>query len=69
MNWRPGRDVTFPDARLRPSRVVDEGWHALILHTRVYSELCEGVGRFVHHMPEPSDGSRHNPAELIRRRR
>lgn len=25
-----------PDAPLAPSRVVDEGWHALILHTKVY---------------------------------
>ncbi|MEE4598201.1 hypothetical protein V2J94_41270 [Streptomyces sp. DSM 41524] len=56
----------FPDARLRPSRVVDEGWHALILHTRVYSELCDGLGRFVHHMPEPPDPSRHNAGELTR---
>lgn len=56
----------FPGARLRPSRVVDEGWHALILHTRVYSQLCEGLGRFVHHMPEPPDPSRHNGAELTR---
>ncbi|MEU9791963.1 hypothetical protein AB0E27_15295 [Streptomyces sparsogenes] len=37
----------FPEARLRPSRVVDEGWHALILHTRVYKDLCDkfGLGR------------------------
>ncbi|MEU4890977.1 hypothetical protein AB0B12_04730 [Streptomyces sp. NPDC044780] len=58
--------AAFPNARLRPSRVVDEGWHALILHTRVYSELCEGLGRFVHHKPEPPDSSRHNAVELTR---
>ncbi|WP_234314670.1 hypothetical protein [Streptomyces sp. NRRL F-5135] len=26
-----------PGFQLAPSRVVDEGWHALILHTRVYT--------------------------------
>jgi hypothetical protein len=56
----------FPGARLRPSRVVDEGWHALILHTRVYKELCDGLGRFVHHTPESPDPSRHNAGELTR---
>ncbi|MER8153816.1 hypothetical protein [Streptomyces sp. NPDC094472] len=58
--------AAFPDARLRPSRVVDEGWHALILHTRVYSELCEGLGHFVHHMPEPPNPFRHDAGELTR---
>ncbi|MEU7243348.1 glycine-rich domain-containing protein [Streptomyces sparsogenes] len=56
----------FPEARLRPSRVVDEGWHALILHTRVYKDLCDGLGRFVHHTPQPPDPSRHNSGELTR---
>ncbi|UNS99158.1 hypothetical protein MMF93_23850 [Streptomyces tubbatahanensis] len=37
---------------LRPSKHVDEGWHALIVHTRVYAGLCERLGRFVHHVPE-----------------
>jgi hypothetical protein len=37
---------------MRPSKAVDEGWHALILHTRVYEELCKGLGRFVHHAPD-----------------
>lgn len=44
--------AAFPDARLRPSRVVDEGWHALILHTRVYEQLCSRLGRFVDHAPD-----------------
>ncbi|MEV0410778.1 hypothetical protein AB0I68_08195 [Streptomyces sp. NPDC050448] len=37
---------------LRPSKLVDMGWHALILHTAVYRELCAAVGRFVDHRPE-----------------
>ncbi|WP_329214754.1 hypothetical protein OG352_05080 [Streptomyces sp. NBC_01485] len=54
---RPGRG-------LRPSRIVDEGWHALILHTKVYERLCRAQGRFVHHVPERPDPSRHNSFEL-----
>ncbi|WP_329391809.1 hypothetical protein OG625_40860 (plasmid) [Streptomyces sp. NBC_01351] len=37
---------------LRPSKLVDMGWHALILHTAMYRELCSGLGRFVDHRPE-----------------
>ncbi|MFD5700888.1 glycine-rich domain-containing protein [Streptomyces lasiicapitis] len=53
-------------AQLRPSRVVDEGWHALILHTVTYRELCGRLGRFIHHTPERPDPSRHSPHELGR---
>lgn len=41
----------FPAVPMAPSRVVDEGWHALILHTRIYAALCERYGPFVHHSP------------------
>ncbi|KJY46136.1 hypothetical protein VR46_10810 [Streptomyces sp. NRRL S-444] len=37
---------------LHPSKLVDMGWHALILHTAMYRELCTAVGRFVDHRPE-----------------
>lgn len=47
-----------PTARIAPSRTVDEGWHALILHTALYADLCERLGRFVHHFPERPDPSR-----------
>lgn len=41
-----------PGAGLAPSRIVDEGWHALILHTRTYADLCDSLGgAFVHHVP------------------
>jgi hypothetical protein len=46
------------DHRMAPSRVVDEGWHALILHTRTYARLCNGLGRMVHHLPQPPDAGR-----------
>ncbi|WP_405363198.1 hypothetical protein OG535_37125 [Kitasatospora sp. NBC_00085] len=40
------------DLPLAPSPVVDEGWHALILHTETYGQLCEKLGGFIHHYPE-----------------
>ncbi|WP_055570139.1 glycine-rich domain-containing protein [Streptomyces atriruber] len=56
----------FPTVRITPSNVVDEGWHALILHTGPYSKLCERLGRFVHHWPERPDPERHDPDALTR---
>jgi hypothetical protein len=42
-----------PGAGLVPSRIVDEGWHALIVHTAMYADLCERLAPnpFVHHAP------------------
>jgi hypothetical protein len=40
-----------PALALAPSRVVDEGWHAAILHTRTYQVICARNGQFVHHTP------------------
>ncbi|MEV7772937.1 hypothetical protein [Kitasatospora sp. NPDC086791] len=57
---------TFPAVRITPSNVVDEGWHALILHTRVYAELCDKIGGFVHHYPERPDPTRHDADALSR---
>lgn len=38
---------------LSPSRDVDYGWHAFILHTREYADFCDRVaGRFIHHEPD-----------------
>ncbi|MBK9493922.1 MAG: hypothetical protein IPO08_05155 [Xanthomonadales bacterium] len=35
-----------------PLRIIDEMWHAFILHTRSYAEFCEKYfGRFLHHQP------------------
>lgn len=56
----------FPDAKITPSNVVDEGWHALILHTNLYDILCQRLGRFVHHWPERPDSERHDPHALSR---
>jgi hypothetical protein len=57
---------TFPGVYIQPSRVVDEGWHALILHTAFYAKLCDQLGHFVHHYPERPDASRHDPDALTR---
>lgn len=56
----------FPAVKITPSQVVDEGWHALILHTNPYSKLCERLGRFVHHYPERPDPERFDPDALTR---
>ncbi|MCP3817846.1 hypothetical protein NLX86_06750 [Streptomyces sp. A3M-1-3] len=45
----------YRTASISPSRVVDEGWHALILHTKLYADLCATLGGFVHHFPERPD--------------
>ncbi|MEV7471002.1 hypothetical protein AB0O20_31515 [Streptomyces kronopolitis] len=54
-----------PDAALAPSRVVDDGWHAIILHTKVYEELCASLGDFVHHYPG-YDPNNYDPLILVR---
>lgn len=53
-----------PTAPIAPSRTVDEGWHALILHTALYARLCERLGAFVDHFPERPDPARQG-AEVI----
>lgn len=59
--------AAFPDARLAPSRVVDEGWHALILHTGLYADLGERLGKFVHH--HPGWNPTHYDPEILERTR
>ncbi|MFJ2646067.1 glycine-rich domain-containing protein [Streptomyces sp. NPDC087420] len=51
----------FPEARIAPSPVVDEGWHALVLDTQLYATLCEAVGGFVHHYPQGPEPSGYDP--------
>ncbi|MEH0551223.1 hypothetical protein [Streptomyces sp. B21-101] len=57
-----------PGVGLAPSRIVDEGWHALILHTAVYADLCQRLGGdFVHHFPG-YDPTHYDPPILDRTR-
>ncbi len=52
-----------PETPLAPSREVDHGWHAFILHTREYAEFCDRVaGRFIHHVPEEPGADRASAA-------
>jgi len=53
-----------PGDPVAPSRIVDEGWHALVLHTALYARLCERLGQFVHHYPERPDEARQKPGVL-----
>ena len=54
-----------PETPLAPSREVDHGWHAFILHTREYAEFCDRVaGEFIHHAPEDPETDR---AETVAR--
>lgn len=55
-----------PQAPIAPSRVVDEGWHALILHTAPYRRVCGALGAFVDHYPERPDADRQG-ADVIER--
>lgn len=54
-----------PGAGLAPSRAVDVGWHAFVLHTREYAEFCDRVaGRFVHHTPTGQGHADEGPASI-----
>jgi hypothetical protein len=55
-----------PAADIAPSRVVDEGWHALVLHTAAYERLCDRLGAFVHHYPQRPDPARHDAGIMNR---
>lgn len=50
--------------KLRPSRVVDMGWHALILHTEINARVCGKLGRFIHHRPEGPETLRRDATAL-----
>ncbi|MFH8404754.1 glycine-rich domain-containing protein [Streptomyces sp. NPDC018019] len=56
----------YRSAAIAPSRVVDEGWHALILHTKPYAALCDRLGGFVHHYPQPPDPRRQRQTVIDR---
>lgn len=58
--------AAYPSEVLVPSRIVDEGWHALVEDTRLYGRLCGILGYFVHHRPERPDPTRFNQQALDR---
>lgn len=52
----------YPEAKLVPTRDIDECWHIHILNTKRYIEDCQELfGHYFHHQPaDPSD-----PAEIF----
>lgn len=51
--------------KLRPSRRVDMGWHALILTTLTYVKLGRRLGRYVHHVPEGPSTPRREEVTIL----
>lgn len=42
----------YPDARLVPTKLIDEVWHTHILDTKKYADDCQAIfGCFLHHYP------------------
>lgn len=51
-----------------PSQVVDDLWHAFILHTRTYQQFCQpAFGRFLHHTPAVALGGQRESNAGLRR--
>ncbi|RZB19561.1 hypothetical protein StrepF001_12490 [Streptomyces sp. F001] len=59
----------YSDKPLSPSPLVDDFWHAFLLHTRAYREFCEGTfGRFLDHQPGYLDPKEHGGGKVLRAR-
>ena len=44
--------MCYPNAKLTPSKPLDEYWHTHILDTRAYTDDCEKLfGSYLHHYP------------------
>jgi hypothetical protein len=42
----------WSDEIIVPSAQIDAAWHHLLLHTHVYTRLCDEVhGQYIHHIP------------------
>lgn len=54
---------------LSPSPLVDDFWHAFLLHTKAYREFCEeNFGRFLDHQPGYLDPEEHGGGKVLRGR-
>ncbi|MER5562491.1 hypothetical protein CG740_37040 [Streptomyces sp. CB01201] len=54
---------------LSPSPLVDDFWHAFLLHTKAYQDFCEQtLGKFVHHQPGFLDKEEHGGGKALRAR-
>ncbi|MFD8156604.1 glycine-rich domain-containing protein [Streptomyces malaysiensis] len=57
------------DAPLSPSPLVDDFWHAFLLHTKAYQKFCaDTLGKFVHHQPGFLDKEEHGGGKALRAR-
>ncbi|MEV7684435.1 hypothetical protein [Streptomyces bungoensis] len=56
----------FPHVRMAPSKLVDIGWHAWLMHTVDREALLPRIGGVVHHVPD-DDGDQDPAAAEIRR--
>ncbi|WP_030567868.1 glycine-rich domain-containing protein [Streptomyces aureocirculatus] len=57
------------DKPLSPSPLVDDFWHAFLLHTKAYQDFCEQTfGSFVHHQPGFLDKDEHGGGKTLRER-
>jgi hypothetical protein len=44
-------------------KAVDQLWHVFLLYTRDYSEFCDTLGGFIHHVPSDSLPTREKQAQ------
>ena len=50
--------IKYPEAKLVPTRDMDEVWHNHILYTKNYTQDCLSLfGRYIHHVPSDPDDS------------
>ncbi|MEV1079852.1 hypothetical protein AB0I98_16645 [Streptomyces sp. NPDC050211] len=59
----------YSERPLSPSPLVDDFWHAFLLHTKAYREFCaETFGRFLDHQPGYLDPEEHGGGKALRAR-
>ncbi|MEV6618225.1 hypothetical protein AB0N31_31050 [Streptomyces sp. NPDC051051] len=59
----------YSDKPLSPSPLVDDFWHAFLLHTKAYREFCEEkFDRFLDHQPGYLDPEEHGGGKALRAR-
>ncbi|MCF1593374.1 glycine-rich domain-containing protein [Streptomyces muensis] len=56
----------YSEKPLSPSPLVDDFWHAFLLHTKAYREFCEQhFGRFLDHQPGYLDPEEHGGGKAL----
>ncbi|MFD7835523.1 hypothetical protein [Streptomyces sp. NPDC059761] len=52
------QDPNLTHKKMLPSAILDAGWHALLLCTKVAAKLSVTLGHFTHHVPEVANYER-----------